>query len=68
MNERTHIERLAVIEAVVLRTETKLDQHIESMSARVSHLERAWAYTKGAFSLLTVLLTGVATYLKVSWK
>ena len=60
--DRTMGERVAVIEDVVLRMEGKLDKHIETIEVRTSRLERAWAYTKGAFSLLGFLITGALTY------
>lgn len=45
------LERLARIEAITLRTETKIDSHIEAIEKRVSRLERLAAWAAGAFAV-----------------
>jgi hypothetical protein len=55
------MERLAVIEEIVTRMESKLDQHIQSSDRRIGRLERLGAWASGAFSVIT---TGVLVYVK----
>lgn len=57
----TQSERLASIEAIATRTETKLDKHIEKMEARVSKLERAWAWLSGVVGVVGI---GLGAWLK----
>jgi hypothetical protein len=61
MNTRTSTERLAVIEEIVTRMETKLDKHIDSSDRRIARLERLGAWASGAFSVIT---SGVILYVK----
>jgi hypothetical protein len=60
---RTDGERLAVIEEILLRVESKIDAHMEDDARRFTKLERAWAYATGVFTTITTLLL---IYFKVS--
>jgi hypothetical protein len=63
--DRTVGERLAVIEEIVLRIETKQDEHIASISERVSTLEKAWAATKAVVSVFfATALAAIGAYFK----
>ena len=56
------LERLAAIEAVTLRTEKKIDKHIDAIEKRISRLEHVFAWASGA---VAVALLWIKTKLNI---
>ena len=61
----TPTERLAVIEEITKRIESKLDQHIKTTEKRISHLERFRWYASGVVS---AAFSGLIAYIKVHYR